>query len=117
MLSILYRREYAERVDVLLWLMIAGATGSVTSFLGCAMTAASQFRVQVPLFVAVAATSAIASLLLIPRLGLSGAALATIASAMVQLLGTVLVISRAIVNRARNLKRDLSIGLDTAFKL
>jgi O-antigen/teichoic acid export membrane protein len=116
-LAILYRPEYTDRVDILLWLMVVGAVGSVTSFLGCAMTAASQFRVQVLLFVGVAVSSATACLLLIPRLGLTGAAFAGLTSMVVQCLGTVLVISRGMANRARELRRDISVGLDAAVEL
>ena len=109
-LAILYRPEYAHRVDILLWLMVAGAVGSVTTFLGCAMTATSQFRMQLVLFLAVAASSALGCLLMIPRLGLTGAAFAVLASMVVQFVGTVLVICRGMVTRARKLTADMSVG-------
>jgi O-antigen/teichoic acid export membrane protein len=100
-LEVLYRPEYAEHVDLLVWLLGVGAVGCVASCLGCAMSAASQFKIQVPLFIVVTGSAFAASAVLIPRLGLKGAALAALASMSVQLLGTSYVIYRAIEKRAR----------------
>jgi len=112
-LTILYRPEYSQRVDVLVWLMAAGAAGSVTTFLGCAMTATAQFRVQLFLFFVVVASSTLACLTMIPRLGLTGAALAALISMVVQGFGTVLVICKGLINRARSLTPDRSLDMVT----
>jgi len=85
LLTIVYRPEYAEQKDLFVLVMVAAGIGYVASFLGYGITAARYFVIQIPLFVAVTSTSAIASLWLIPTQGLRGAALALILSALVQL--------------------------------
>jgi O-antigen/teichoic acid export membrane protein len=115
-LTLLYRPEYAEHVDLLLWLMGVGAVGCVASCLGCAMSAASQFRVQVPLFLVVTASSGIGCYFLVPTRGLFGAAFAALIAMCVQLVGTAIVIHRALHKRARELSGDLSAGVESAFQ-
>lgn len=100
-LGILYRPEYAEKSELLLYLMAAAAVAYLAACLGCAMTAAAQFRPQVPLCLAVIVASAVSSVLLIPRYGLYGAALAGLISTLVQLLGTAIIIHRAMAARGR----------------
>ncbi len=85
-LTILYRPEYGEYLDVFVLVMITTAISDVSSFLGYGMTAARYFFVQVPLFMFVTGTSAIACLWLIPSLGLRGAAIALLIGASVQAL-------------------------------
>ncbi len=96
LLSLLYRPEYAEHVDVFLCLMIAGGFYYAFSFLGYGLTAARYFRVQLPLFTLVAATSALACFWLIPSFGLLGAALALIISTVIQGLGSAVIIMHAL---------------------
>jgi O-antigen/teichoic acid export membrane protein len=115
-LTLLYRPEYAEHIDLLLWLLAVGAVGCVASCLGCAMSAASQFRVQVPLFLTVTGTSFVACHFLIPRYGLRGAALAALLAMCVQLLGTALVIFRALTKRARALQPAVPVGIEAALE-
>ena len=99
LLRLLYRPEYAEHSDLLLWLVATGGVACVATCVGCAMTAASQFRPQIPLFAVVTAVSAVTALALVPRLGLYGAAIANLASMTVQLLGTCFILHRALVTR------------------
>jgi O-antigen/teichoic acid export membrane protein len=73
-LHLLFGSDYANRADVFVWLMAAGAVGYVGSFLGYAATAARRFRVQLPLFSFTLAIAAAASFWLVPRHGLLGAA-------------------------------------------
>lgn len=47
-LTILYQPEFADRVSVLLWLMIAGCFSYIASSLGYGMTAARYFDAQLP---------------------------------------------------------------------
>lgn len=115
-LTILYRPQYAEHVDLLLWLMAVGAVGCVASCLGCAMSAAGQFRPQVPLFIVVTGSSLLACYLLIPWRGLQGAALAALVSMSVQLLGTSFIIYRALSRRAREVKPRVSIAIEPALE-
>jgi O-antigen/teichoic acid export membrane protein len=83
-LTLLYKPEYAERADLFAWLMVAAGMGYVSSFLGYGMTAARYFQVQMPLFVLVTGSSAIACFWLIPTQGVRGAAIALIIGAIVQ---------------------------------
>jgi O-antigen/teichoic acid export membrane protein len=83
-LTLLYKPEYAERADLFAWLMVAAGMGYVSSFLGYGMTAARYFRVQMPLFVLVTGSCAIACFWLIPTQGVRGAAIALIVGAIVQ---------------------------------
>jgi O-antigen/teichoic acid export membrane protein len=88
--------EYAASGDVLLWMMVAATVSYVASFLGYAITAARRFAIQAPLFIVVAVVTAIASIVLVPRYGAVGAALAMLISAIAQLAGSVAILSRAL---------------------
>lgn len=83
-LTLVYRPEYAEHADLLVWLMVAAGIGYVSSFLGYGMTAARYFRIQMPVCALVTSTSAVACFWLIPLMGLLGAAIALIMAAIVQ---------------------------------
>jgi len=87
-LTMIYKPEYAQHLDVFLLLMVATGLGFSASFLGYAMTAARYFRVQAPLFAMVTAVSILTCLWLVPLYGLSGAAVALVIAAAVQLLGS-----------------------------
>lgn len=116
-LRILYRPEYAEHNDLLIWLTIVGAVQCLITCLGCALTAASQFRVQVPLFAAFTATSLIACMALVPKMGLMGAAVGVLISVIVQLLVTGVVMFRAMEKRAKDARRSQSAHLEPAFEV
>ena len=88
LLGLLYRHEYAVYNNVLIWLMIVAGMCYITSFLGYGMTAARYFRVQLPLFMVVVTATFGASLWLIPRFALTGAALAMGVGALAQLVGS-----------------------------
>jgi O-antigen/teichoic acid export membrane protein len=98
-LRLLYRPEYADHKDLLLWLVAAAGLACVSSCMGVAMTASSQFRPQIPLFVTVGIVSGITALWLVPRMGLYGAAIATIASLSVQIVGSYWIVRRALNRR------------------
>jgi len=100
LLTILYGLEYAEHTGVLVCTMVAAGITYVASFAGYGMTAARCFRVQTLLFALVAATTAGACLWLVPAMGLMGGALALCVAAVVQLLGSVFILSLAV--RARS---------------
>jgi O-antigen/teichoic acid export membrane protein len=87
LLAVLYRPEYAEHAEALGPLMLAAGIGYVATFLGHAMTSARFFRVQLPLFAAVAAASLVACAALVPARGVIGAAQASVATAVINLLG------------------------------
>ncbi len=100
-LRILYSSEYAVQSSLLLYLMVVAAVAYLAACLGCAVTAAAQFRPQVPLWLIVIATCIVFSVLLVPRYGLYGAAVAGLISTLVQLLGTAIIIHRAMAARTR----------------
>jgi O-antigen/teichoic acid export membrane protein len=85
LITLMYRPEYAEQSDLLVWLMVATAIGDTASFLGYGMSAARYFNIQLPLFTLVTGTSAMACFWLIPIYGLRGAAIALIIAAIVQM--------------------------------
>lgn len=95
-LTLMYRPEYAEYANVLVWIMLATAMSDISSFLGQGMTAARYFRIQMPLFLVVTAISAIACFWLIPLMGLKGAAIALLIAAIVQTSISSLVILQAL---------------------
>ena len=95
-LTIVYQPEYAQHVDLFVWLMVAAGVSYVASFLGYGMTAARYFRIQMPLFSIATASSAIACFWLIPALGLKGAAIALTLSAVIQAIMTFGVIIHAL---------------------
>lgn len=86
-LAIVYRPEYSSQQNILVWLMAASGFFYLGSTLGCAVTAVKCFTPQLPLFAIAAGTTAVASLILVPSLGLRGAALAILISAVIQCAG------------------------------
>jgi hypothetical protein len=76
--------------------MVAAGMGYVSSFLGYGMTAARYFRVQMPLFVLVTGSCAMACFWLIPTQGVLGAARALIVGAIVEAVCSLGVIAYAI---------------------
>ena len=93
-LTRLFHPEYAQYADVLVRLMIAGTIAFIASGLGFVMTAARSLRPQVPLLMIVGVATAASSAFLIPRYGLMGAADASLLAAIVQLIGTGVILFR-----------------------
>ena len=94
-LSILYGPVYAEHSNVLVWTMIAAAIGYVAAAAGYGVTAAQYFRIQIPSSLLVAAVTAVACWWLVPRAGLTGAAIALCLMCTAQLFSRGLVIAYA----------------------
>jgi O-antigen/teichoic acid export membrane protein len=87
LLTVLYRREYADHVGLLaLFVGIAGV-GTIGTFLFCGLTAARTFRIQVPVQFAAMLIGVAGSALLVPRYGLIGAGIALLLSTMTIVLG------------------------------
>jgi O-antigen/teichoic acid export membrane protein len=95
-LTLIYTVEYGEYANLFLILMSSATLLGIASAFGYAMTAARQFKLQVPLFTAVLASTILGSFLLIPRWGLYGAALALVASALIQIIGSAWIVGRAL---------------------
>lgn len=96
LLRILYRPEYADQWHILVWFMVVAWMSYLSQFLGTAMTSARYFVHQIPLFATVVLTITGASYLLVPRLGLTGAVLSNLVGAVVQVLGSILVLAFAL---------------------
>ena len=96
LLTLLYRPEYAEHTDIFLWLILTMGLAFLSCSLDCGISAARQFRAKLIIHCAALATTAIASVVMIPIYGLLGAALAMFVSRFVQLALKVFVLSRII---------------------
>ncbi len=93
-LSLLFRPEYAAHNDVLILLMVGGTFAYLAWFAGFGMSAAREFRSQIPLLAAVCLAAWAASAWLVPSQGAYGAAMALTISMSVQLTGAVIVLFR-----------------------
>jgi O-antigen/teichoic acid export membrane protein len=87
LLSLLYRREYADHVGLMALLVGIAGISTIGSFLFCGLTAARAFRAQVPVYLAALLVVALGSTVLIPRYGLMGAGTAVLLSTVTIVLG------------------------------
>jgi O-antigen/teichoic acid export membrane protein len=92
-LSILYRPEYANYLSVFLIVIATTSVLAVASFLGYGVTAARSFKMPMLVNGATTLTTAMLSLLLVPRFGLMGAAIALLLAALVQVVGFMLLMN------------------------
>ena len=95
-LNFLYKPEYANHVDVLIWLMAAAGVYYVGSILGHAITAARYLKSQVPLLVCVVCVTTLACFRFIPSEGLLGAAISVLLGVSFQTSGSLLILFYAI---------------------
>ena len=91
-LTLLFRPEYAERADLLPWMMAAGGVLFMAESLGFGLTAANFYRSQVVLNVVANLCLVAACYWLVERRGLLGGILAMLIAAIVQFLGSVVVL-------------------------
>jgi O-antigen/teichoic acid export membrane protein len=105
-MTLLYQPEYAKHHDVLVMLMVAAGLDYVATFLDYGMTAARYFRVQMPLFVAVTGSTALACLWLIPSNGLRGAAMAVVIATVIRVSGSLVIILHALHALHRSTVKD-----------
>jgi O-antigen/teichoic acid export membrane protein len=85
LLRILFTAEYAAHAGVFLWLVAAAGISCIASLLHYGITSARCFGIQVPMFVLVAGSNALACSWLVPSSGLKGAALSMVIAACVHL--------------------------------
>ena len=100
LIALVFTREYANHYNVLVIIMVAAAIGFCGSCLGCAMTALRAFKEQVPLFILVCGVTALWAHWDVRQSGLGGAARSLVASAIVQLAGSVYIVSRKLRSEA-----------------
>jgi len=91
-LTLVFLREYAERADLLPWIMAAGGVLFMAQFLGFGMTAANFYHSQVVLNIVANLSLLAACYWLVGRRGLLGAILAMLIAAIVQLAGSVMIL-------------------------
>jgi O-antigen/teichoic acid export membrane protein len=94
-LRLIYRPEYEIYSGLLVGVMCAAVLGYLAIALGYVLTSTRAFNAQVPLFCAVAGSCGLASWLLVPGFGLTGAVLALAIAAVVQLGGGAMILARA----------------------
>jgi O-antigen/teichoic acid export membrane protein len=91
-LTVLFRPEYAERADLLPWIMAAGGVLFMAQFLGFGLTAANFYHSQVAMNIVANFSLLVACYWLVERRGLLGAILAMLIAGIVQLAGSVMVL-------------------------
>jgi len=85
LLKLLFGAEYAKEAPALRWIMAAGAAAYMASALSYAMIASRRLGIQPVILLGGIVVTFGVGLILIPRYGLTGAALAMLGSALVQL--------------------------------
>jgi O-antigen/teichoic acid export membrane protein len=96
LLAFIYRPEYAAHLNVFLVLAVTSCVAAVASFLGYGITAAHVFRYQVWTMLAAMSTTAIASIILVPRWHAMGAATSLLLSSLVQVSMAASILRRAL---------------------
>ena len=99
-LTLLFRPEYAERADLLPWIMAAGAVLFMAQFLGFGLTAAGFYHSQVYLNILANIGLVAACYWLVPGKGLLGAILAMLIAAIVQLAASAVILVAAMRTKA-----------------
>jgi len=110
-LTILFRPEYAERADLLPWIMGAGGVVYMAQFLGFGLTAAGYYNSQVVLNILANLSLLAGCYWLIARLGLLGAILAMLIAAIVQLAASVMILLAAIRKHAHKSAEGTELAL------
>jgi O-antigen/teichoic acid export membrane protein len=87
LLKVLYGSSYSSHQGLLLILAATAGISTIATFMGFAATSAQSFRAQVPVIAGMTITTLAGSWILIPLLGLNGAGIALLISAIVQLAG------------------------------
>jgi O-antigen/teichoic acid export membrane protein len=101
-LTVLFRPEYAERADLLPWIMAAGGVLFMAQFLGFGLTAANFYHSQVAMNIVANFSLLVASYWLVERRGLLGAILAMLIAGIVQLAGSVMVLVTGLRSQVRS---------------
>jgi len=110
LLAIIYRPEYATESRLLVWFMVVAWIAYLGQFLGYAMTSARLFVHQIPLFALGVLTITLASYWLVPRMGLQGAIVASMAGVGVQLLASAAVLAHGLINLPELRKEATSLA-------
>jgi O-antigen/teichoic acid export membrane protein len=106
LLAIIYRPEYAAESRLLVWFMVVAWIGYLGQFMGYAMTSARLFVHQIPLFALGVLLITAGSYWLVPRMGLQGAIVASMAGVMIQLLASAAVLGYGLISLPELRKGD-----------
>ncbi|CAN5524258.1 N/A [soil metagenome] len=96
LVSLIFKPEYARDPFFIVLMMLAGGVGCVASAQGYVLTALRVLRVQVPIYGASLLTLVAANLVLVPALGLRGAAWAMLMGAVVSVVASQVYILRGL---------------------
>jgi O-antigen/teichoic acid export membrane protein len=110
LLASIYRPEYAAESRLLVWFMVVAWLGYIGQFLGYAMTSARLFVHQIPLFALGVFTITLGSYWLVPRMGLQGAIVASMAGVLVQLVASVAVLGYGLTSLPELRKEATSLA-------
>jgi O-antigen/teichoic acid export membrane protein len=113
-LTILFRPEYAERADLLPWIMAAGAVLFMAQFLGYGMTAAGFYHSQVILNVLGNVSLVAACYFLVARYGLLGAILAMLIAAIVQLAASAIILFIGLREDVQERPKEFEVVMTTS---
>lgn len=91
-LQLLYGPDYAAEVDTFRWIIVGAALGLVASFLNYAAIAVRRFRSITVVYGIVIVTTMACCVVLVPRYGLVGAAVAALAGIVIQVIGCTVVV-------------------------
>src|SRR5258708_28347367 len=95
-LTILFRPEYADRADLLPWIMAVGGLVYMVQFLGFGVTAAGFYNSQVVLNIFSNLSLLVACYWLVARHGLLGVVFAMLIAAFLQLAASVIILLSAL---------------------
>jgi O-antigen/teichoic acid export membrane protein len=98
LLVLIYRPEYAAESRLLVWFMVVAWIGYLGQFMGGAMTSARLFTQQIPLFALGVLSITVGSYLLVPRMGLQGAIIASIVGLAIQLAASAALLAYSLAN-------------------
>jgi O-antigen/teichoic acid export membrane protein len=101
LLALLYGAEYAAHAPLLVLLLAAGGLGFVSTYLQDSLVTMRVLLPKALLLVVVAAALAVACAMLVPAHGLMGAGWAVLVGAVVELVGSALLVRHALVNEWR----------------
>jgi O-antigen/teichoic acid export membrane protein len=99
LVTMIYSAEYAGYQRTFLVLIVWGALCCGAAVLGTAATAARRIRVQVPILAVSTVVTVLAAMILVPRFGLTGAALAASLGTLVQAVWFAVVLWSLVRNR------------------
>jgi O-antigen/teichoic acid export membrane protein len=96
-LTLIYNDTYGSYEFLFFLIMMVATLTHLSSFLNYGITASRKFSLQVPLQLIISVFTGLTSLLLIPDMGLAGAAIALLIVFIVQLIGQVYILFRFVL--------------------